>query len=220
MDVHDATRSYEDWLARRTRVVSADLRLKHERMAESAFVFLRGTFYRWAQQWPDACSDLADAPRVLAVGDLHVENFGTWRDAEGRLVWGLNDIDEAWRLPYTNDLTRLAASALLATRAGHLALSAREACDAILEGYRRAFELGGRPFVLAERHGWLRALALGDLRDPTKFWERLDALPAARGNVPTGVRRDPAAGRARSRSFFHGTRRLDRPSSFAGLLED
>jgi len=36
---------------------------------------------------------------VLAVGDLHVENFGTWRDAEGRLIWGVNDFDEAWRLP-------------------------------------------------------------------------------------------------------------------------
>jgi len=32
---------------------------------------------------------------VLAVGDLHVENFGTWRDAEGRLIWGVNDFDES-----------------------------------------------------------------------------------------------------------------------------
>ena len=57
---------------------------------------------------------LARAPRALAVGDLHVENFGTWRDVEGRLIWGINDFDEAWRLPYTNDLVRLATSALLA----------------------------------------------------------------------------------------------------------
>ena len=48
---------------------------------------------------------------MLAVGDLHVENFGTWRDADGRLCWGINDFDEADRLPYTNDLVRLAASA-------------------------------------------------------------------------------------------------------------
>jgi hypothetical protein len=26
-------------------------------------------------------------PRVLGVGDIHLENFGTWRDAEGRMVW-------------------------------------------------------------------------------------------------------------------------------------
>jgi hypothetical protein len=169
--------------------VAADLRLKRERMAESAFVFLRGTFYRWAQQWPEACPPLAGAPRVLAVGDLHIENFGTWRDTEGRLVWGINDVDEAWRMPYTNDLTRLATSALLAIKAKRLALSPREACDAIVEGYRRALELRGRPFVLEERHGWLRQIALGDLRDPSKFWERLDALPTARGAAPIGVLR-------------------------------
>lgn len=39
----------------------------------------------------------------MAVGDLHVENFGTWRDIEGRLVWGVNDFDEAHPLSYAND---------------------------------------------------------------------------------------------------------------------
>jgi uncharacterized protein DUF2252 len=189
MDIREATQSYERWLARHTRAVAADLRLKHERMAASALLFLRGTFYRWAQQWPEACPELAGAPLVLAVGDLHVENFGTWRDAEGRLVWGINDVDEAWRLPYTNDLTRLATSALLAIKARRLAASPRDACDAILEGYRRALELRGRPFVLEERHGWLREIALGKLRDRAKFWDRLDALPTARGAIPIGVLR-------------------------------
>ena len=48
--------------------------------------------------------------KLKGVGDLHVENFGTWRDVEGRLVWGVNDFDEAYALPYTNDLVRLVAS--------------------------------------------------------------------------------------------------------------
>ena len=52
-------------------------------------------------------------PKVLAVGDLHIENFGTWRDSEGRLVWGVNDFDETWRLPYTQDLVRLTTSTLI-----------------------------------------------------------------------------------------------------------
>jgi uncharacterized protein (DUF2252 family) len=58
-------------------------------MAEAAFPFLRATFYRWMQIWPEVCPDLAKAPHVLGIGDLHVENFGTRRDAEGRLVWGV-----------------------------------------------------------------------------------------------------------------------------------
>jgi hypothetical protein len=121
---------------------------------------------------------------VLSVGDLHVENFGTWRDLEGRLVWGVNDADEACELPYTNDLVRLATSAILAIEARHFALPVREACEAILEGYAASRENGGRPVVLAERRRWLRRLALSDLRDPVAFWERLESLPSTASDVP------------------------------------
>src|SRR6516165_11106848 len=146
-DIQQATRAYETWLRRRIKVVDADLRLKHLRMAESPFVFLRGTFYRWLQLWPVVCDSLVDAPRVLAVGDVHVENFGTWRDAEGRLVWGINDVDEACELPYTNDLVRLSTSAILAKRHGHFQLTVRDLADAILDGYASALEYGGAPLV-------------------------------------------------------------------------
>ena len=133
VNIVKSTRKYETWLASHTPIVKADLRLKHQRMGESAFPFLRATFYRWMQIWPELCPDLVKAPHVLGVGDLHVENFGTWRDVEGRLVWGVNDFDEAAMLPYTNDLVRLAASALLAIGEGHLSLKAKDACTAILD---------------------------------------------------------------------------------------
>ncbi len=80
MDIHKATASYERWMAARTTPVKADLAFKHKQMAEAVFPFLRATFYRWVQLWEEVCADLAAAPSVLAVGDLHVENFGTWRD--------------------------------------------------------------------------------------------------------------------------------------------
>ena len=64
-------------------------------MAKGAFQFLRATYWRWAETIHDVCPELADAPQVLAVGDIHLENFGTWRDVDGRLVWGVNDFDEA-----------------------------------------------------------------------------------------------------------------------------
>lgn len=109
MNIQEATRSYETWLSRQTTTVPHDLRKKKELMSEAtdAFPFFRGTFYRWAQLWPEHCPEFKDAPAVRCVGDLHVENFGTWRDAEGRLVWGVNDFDEAHRLPYVFDLVRL-----------------------------------------------------------------------------------------------------------------
>ncbi len=80
MKIQKASRQYEAWLGRHTKIVESDLELKHQHMAEDPFQFLRATFYRWAQIWPQVCADLSKAPRVLAVGDLHVENFGTWRD--------------------------------------------------------------------------------------------------------------------------------------------
>ena len=60
------------------------------------FLFFRGTFYRWTQLFPEICRDLSRAPKLLAVGDLHVGSFGTWRDFEGRLNWGVDDFDDRW----------------------------------------------------------------------------------------------------------------------------
>ena len=104
MNIQKATAQYEAWLSLHTTLVQADLAFKHAQMTAGVFPFLRSTFYRWAQVFPDACPALAKAPILLAVGDLHIENFGTWRDTEGRLIWGVNDFDEAHEMPYTLDL--------------------------------------------------------------------------------------------------------------------
>jgi hypothetical protein len=184
MNVVKATRQFEAWLGQRTDIVPKDLRLKHSNMKAEVFPFLRATYYRWAQIWPKVCPDLATGPQVLAVGDLHVENFGTWRDAEGRLIWGVNDFDEAYPIAYSNDLVRLAVSAHLAAEARHLALKEKDICDAILEGYREGLSQEGRPFVLSEDHRWLCKIAESELRDPVRFWAKMDALPTLKEPVP------------------------------------
>ena len=189
MRFEKSTRAYERWLRRHITLLDRDLDLKHLRMSEGIFPFFRATFYRWAQTWSALCPELAAAPSVLAVGDLHVENFGTWRDADGRLVWGVNDFDEAYPLPYTNDLLRLATSAYLASAAAHLAISLKDACAAILAGYAEAFDRGGEPFVLEENHAWLREAATGDLRDPAAFWAKLSNLVPIREVVPKTARK-------------------------------
>lgn len=65
------------------------------------------------------------------VGDLHTENYGTWRDDNGRLVWGVNHFDDADAMPYAFDLVRLATSVFLAL---HLEIGEKDVADAILEG--------------------------------------------------------------------------------------
>jgi len=126
VSVQLASISYERWMARCTTVVPTDLRLKHQRMKEDLFLFLRGSFYRWAQLWPHVCKHLRGAPRVLAVGDLHVDSFGTWRDLEGRMCWGVDDFDESYPLPYTNDLVRLAVSVKIVADAGGLNIALKD----------------------------------------------------------------------------------------------
>ena len=184
----EATRSYERWLGARLRLRPDDLDHKHTQMAADAFSFLRASFYRWAQLWPEELPELGDAPRVLATADLHVESFGTWRDVEGRLVWGIDGFDESTYLPYTFDLVRLATSAGLAAAEGLLNVDLKEACAAVLAGYSAALRSGGRAMVLAENDRWLRKLASGRMRDPILFWDRMRALPTARGTLPANVR--------------------------------
>jgi hypothetical protein len=175
MDVIEATTNYETWLGSFCVLYGPDVAYKHEQLANPTdpFPFFRGTYYRWAQLWPASCPDVMSAPRVLAVGDLHVENFGTWRDADGRLCWGVNDFDEADELPYTNDLVRLAASARFARKSGALNVKTAVACQAILDGYRSALSVAGTPFVLEEHHPELRLMATVTEREPSgATWER------------------------------------------------
>src|SRR4029450_7551736 len=187
LPVTEATEAYETWLRKRLDVVEADLQYKHQQMKASLFAFLRGSFYRWAALWEETCPDLAKAPRLLAVGDLHVQNFGTWRDLEGRLVWGVNDLDEVATMPYAVDLVRTVASAIIAKREKGLTLDEDVMAAAMLEGYSQSLEAGGKPFVLEESHPPLRDMAMGAERDPVPFWSKLAKLPAA--NPPKRIRR-------------------------------
>ncbi len=230
MDIFDATACYEAWLHKQVsaipdKVVGADLDDKHGVMAEHPFAFLRSTFYRWAVMWHAECATLAKAPRVLGVGDLHVENFGTWRDREGRLVWGLNDADEAANMPYTQDLVRLAASAILADRENALAIGSRTACARILDGYREAMAADEtRPFVIEEHNAALREMAYSSEREPRKFWRKFDVL------CPVPVRADmrrllvatlpPAAALQKIAHRTSGLGSLGRPRYLALALAD
>ncbi len=189
MKIEPATRQYEQWLGDHLSLVRANLALKHNLMHRDAFSFLRATSYRWMQVWPQSCPEAARAPTVMAVGDLHVENFGTWRDFEGRLIWGVNDFDEVYPLPYTLDLVRLVVSAKLAINADHLTIKPTAAYDAILTGYMEGLKARGQPFVLAENHPWLRDIATSILRDPVRFWRTLHALPPVKGAIPPHTRR-------------------------------
>ncbi|OLF13401.1 DUF2252 domain-containing protein [Actinophytocola xanthii] len=90
-------------------------RRKFRKMAASPFPFYRGSaclFYADMARDEDPWADERTS-RVWIQGDLHAENFGTFMDSSGTLVFDVNDFDEAYLGCFTWDLKRLAASVAL-----------------------------------------------------------------------------------------------------------
>src|SRR5260370_6523938 len=84
----------------------------------------------------------------------------------------------------------------------------REAAEAIEEGYRDALNAGGRAFVLAEQHQWLRLMALSKLRDPVHFWAKMAQNPPYTAKPPAEVRRLPEGSVPRPRPAYVLKRRI------------
>ena len=97
------------------RAEPAAFRAKYRKMARDPHAFYRGTaclFYNDVTGEDDPWS-AHGAERIWIHGDLHVENFGTYLNSDGRLVFDINDFDEAYVGRFTWDLQRFAASLAL-----------------------------------------------------------------------------------------------------------
>ena len=88
---------------------------KFRKMAATPFAFYRGSaclFYAdMANEEDDFSTEKTS--RVWIQGDLHAENFGTYMNSQGTLVFDVNDFDEAYVAPFTWDIKRLVASLAL-----------------------------------------------------------------------------------------------------------
>jgi uncharacterized protein (DUF2252 family) len=114
------------------------IRRKFRKMAASPFAFYRGSaclFYADIHGDPDPFLD-AFTRRVWVHGDLHAENFGTYMNAEGVLVFNVNDFDEAYVGPFSWDLKRFAASVALI---GYAKALSDEVITDLVTGYARAY---------------------------------------------------------------------------------
>ncbi|MGW8553141.1 DUF2252 domain-containing protein [Streptomyces tubercidicus] len=169
----------------------AAFRVKFRKMAASAFAFYRGTaglFYRDLEEYAAQDGGGKDGgpyldertARVWIHGDLHAENFGTYMDATGRLIFNVNDFDEAYVGPFTWDLKRFAASVALIGYAKALgdkqitdlvrtyAAAYRERIHALASGAKRSDKDELPPFTLDTAEGPLLG-ALRDARSLTRF---------------------------------------------------
>jgi len=140
-------------------LMSADpaaFRSKFRSMARDPFAFLRGSACLYYADLSDGgafagaddrWTKINGARRIWIQGDLHAENFGTYLDAGGRLVFDVNDFDEAYLGHWTWDVMRFCAS--LALLCWQKALP-DEAIDQLLDRYLRAYLGWVQHYVEAE----------------------------------------------------------------------
>ena len=137
-------------------------RRRFRRMAADPFTFYRGSaclFYADVAG-PDAADEdrwVDDrTSRVWIQGDLHAQNFGTYMDAAGRLIFDVNDFDEAYLGHYTWDLKRFVASVALLSWVKALP---DQDIEHLLEVYLRAYVDQVEYFRHSDRdHAWALTL--------------------------------------------------------------
>ena len=92
------------------------LALKYKAIADNAFSFLRGTCPLYFEQLPKHAI-LSDAPVAWICGDLHLENFGSYKGDNRLVYFDLNDFDEALLAPCSWEILRTLTSIVIAAPA-------------------------------------------------------------------------------------------------------
>lgn len=170
------------------------LRLKFERMATDPFTFYRGTCHLFADELP-VDGPLTEAPAAWLCGDLHLENFGSYRGDDGLTYFDLNDFDEGVLGPATWEIARfvtslwLAATGLGLSEVQGLGLERR-----FLNAYLDALADGKARWVERERaHGMVRELLASARRAKSFLKRRTRKRGADRRLRVDGVRALPVA---------------------------
>ncbi|MHB8423377.1 MAG: DUF2252 domain-containing protein [Leptospirales bacterium] len=143
------------------------LKLKFKAMRDTEFAFLRGTCHLFYQALPPEPA-LDSAPLAWISGDLHLENFGSYKGNNRLTYFDLNDFDEACLAPCTWELLRFLSSVL--TGAPALKLSEPDAvalCRHFLDIYRDELATG--------KSKWIeRPLATGRVRELLSTLKKID----------------------------------------------
>jgi uncharacterized protein (DUF2252 family) len=149
------------------------LQYKIARMAEGPFAFFRGTFHLFAR---DVLERMGGPLPLLTgagvemdlVGDIHSENFGTFKADDGALHYDVNDFDETTRGRFDFDVCRLATSHFLAARDAGLPLDTAVQVPlagllAYAETVRRLLKKGKEPQLDISENGPSACVAIDEL---------------------------------------------------------
>lgn len=141
------------------------VRRKYQALRSDPFTFLRGTCHLFYEHLPNS-KILQNAPPAWACGDLHLENFGSYKGDNRLVYFDLNDFDEAALAPCTWDLLRLLTSVFIAGPSLNITKSqAFSLCELMMGSYKSAIADGKSRWIEPETaHGLIKQL-LGSLHN-------------------------------------------------------
>ncbi len=174
----DAVRKIRDYNAGRD---PERLALKYTKMRASAFAFLRGSCHLFYDRMPQS-GITKGVPLVWACGDLHLENFGSYKGDNRLVYFDVNDFDEGALAPASWDLVHMLTSIWLGAEGIAPTVAATRAlCDCFLAAYSAALCVGKPYWVERDTAtGPVRTL-LGSLRERTRV-EFLNSRTDSNGN--------------------------------------
>lgn len=116
--------------------------LKYQAMTESAFRFFRGTCHLFYEDLSNHAT-WKDKTQTWICGDLHLENFGSYKGNNGVVYFDLNDFDEALKAPASWELVRLLTSIHVgAESGGYTGKQAQALASYALDTYRDTLQKG------------------------------------------------------------------------------
>lgn len=135
------------------------LKIKYQKMRSTPFAFLRGTCHLFYDRWASVQVGKS-APVTWLCGDLHLENFGSYKGNNRLAYFDLNDFDEAALAPASWELVRMLTSLRVATESMSVSQDeVRSLCLGFLNSYAGALALGKAYWIESETaHGLIRAL--------------------------------------------------------------
>lgn len=123
------------------------LELKYKLLSEDPFRFFRGTDHLFYEDLASG-QNWEDKSRIWISGDLHLENFGSYKGDNRVVYFDINDFDEALMAPPTWEVVRLLTSIYVGGQSVNYDVQTAEAlCKIYLDAYLQVLT-SGKPLVI------------------------------------------------------------------------
>ncbi|RCW65806.1 DUF2252 domain-containing protein [Saliterribacillus persicus] len=141
---------------------------KYNKMKQDPYNFFRGSaylFYYDVSRIPFQFHTPADKPTWI-MGDMHLDNFSTFEDEEGNLVFDVDDFDEGYLGSYLYDLLRMVVSIRLTAEKQGITDDKDE--DKLVKAYLKSYRKQLKKFTKQEEDPVTTVFTIENTKGPIK----------------------------------------------------